>query len=737
MMRPGISNDMLARAGVRSVNADEAMGLCNLAEPGLWLPYRDADGNAVRDGVTTYGRLRLDTPQGKKKYHQAAGTTVHAYLPPGLNDFKETGGDLYLIEGEFKSLSLTEAGFPAVGISGFYGFVLPDSDELVPELAAVIARRQPQRILFCGDSDTAMNFHFAHAAARLANLVKPLPVLLPRIPTSGFGKGADDCRAQLNGTFESWWRERVDIAVAVTPETTAGRLAVGLFEAEAESLATLKGTARLELEERVVKLAAALPKPATLQERVLAVATKQLGMGRRGLLRAVKELQDQRRQQTDPKPIDAFYDPAKRCYWIPNDRGEMIEVSETSMTRHLISAGFLNDKNHGVTQLDEELIRLQRTRDVVYAGPLAGHSVGLQEQCGQRILVTRPARLLLPVAGDSPAIQQLICDLFDDPDHPEIEQIPYVLGWLKVAYESLLNQQLRPGQALAIAGPRDCGKSLLQALITEIFGGRSAKPYRYMSGATEFNGDLFGAEHLMIEDEVAFTDIRARRHFGARIKDFTVNATQSCHGKNRPALSLKPFWRMSITLNDEPENLLILPPIDDSLEDKIILLKAKKAGLPADIGTADGRARYWAQLMQELPMFLDTLMQFQIPATLQSGRFGVKHFQHPTLITALSEMSPEMRLMGLIDAALAEHEHIGKWTGTATELERLLSESKIGFEARRLLDWNNATGTYLGRLAKKLPNRVHGQRTNTSRQWTVYPSNWVWSGTESVEAKAA
>jgi hypothetical protein len=239
----------------------------------------------------------------------------------------------------------------------------------------------------------------------------------------------------------------------------------------------------------------------------------------------------------------------------------------------------------------------------------------------------------------------------------------------------------------------------------------------------------------MIEDEVAFTDIRARRHFGARIKDFTVNVTQSCHGKNRPALTLKPFWRTTITLNDEPEKLLILPPIDDSLEDKILLLKAKKAGLPADIGTTEGRLKYWGQLMRELPMFLDTLVNYTIPSRLQSGRFGVKHFQHPMLMAALSELSPEMRLMGLIDVALIEKDHIGKWSGTATDLERMLSESKVGFESRKLLEWNNATGTYLGRLAKKLPNRVQAQRTNMSRQWTIYPPHWIWNSETSRVAE--
>jgi hypothetical protein len=85
-----------------------------------------------------------------------------------------------------------------------------------------------------------------------------------------------------------------------------------------------------------------------------------------------------------------------------------------------------------------------------------------------------------------------------------------------------------------------------------------------MSDRTQFNSELFAAEHLMIEDEIASTDIRNRRSFGARIKDFTVNDLQSYHAKRVDALSIEPFWRVSITVNDEPEDLLILPPIDES-----------------------------------------------------------------------------------------------------------------------------------------------------------------------------
>ncbi len=91
-MRPGISEAMLQRAGVMHVSADEAKALCGLAAAGLWLPYHDADGGAVHDGHKVYGRLRLEHPKDKKKYHQAAGTTVHAYLPPSVAEERNVGG---------------------------------------------------------------------------------------------------------------------------------------------------------------------------------------------------------------------------------------------------------------------------------------------------------------------------------------------------------------------------------------------------------------------------------------------------------------------------------------------------------------------------------------------------------------------------------------------------------------------------------------------------------------------
>ena len=419
-----------------------------------------------------------------------------------------------------------------------------------------------------------------------------------------------------------------------------------------------------------------------------------------------------------PIPLKAYYDGAGKTFWIQDSRGVWIEIHESAMRRHLKQCGFspLAPKNECLSPLERELNRMQMEECIDYAGPLAGCSVGVVNMGGKRVLVKDSPQLIEPKSGECPTIDILLNNLFCGQVH---DQLPHVLGWLKIAVESLRSGSRRPGQALAIAGEHDSGKSLFQKLVTHILGGRSAKPYRYMSGGTDFNGELFGAEHQMIEDDVSVSDLRGRRSFGAKIKDLTVNEVQSCHAKNRQAISLEPFWRLTITLNCEPENMMILPPIDQSLEDKIILLMAYKKPMPMPTRTDQQRAAYWAKLVSELPAFIHRLMEWEIPPTLKSERFGVTHFHHPELLSAIDAMSPESRLLALIDLELFKEENPNEWHGTAEELEKALVVSGSNHHAKQLLSWPNATGTYLGRLASKQPQRFTSSRTNIKRSWKI------------------
>ena len=135
---------------------------------------------------------------------------------------------------------------------------------------------------------------------------------------------------------------------------------------------------------------------------------------------------------------------------------------------------------------------------------------------------------------------------------------------------------------------------------------------KWIIGRTNFNADLFEAEHLMIADEVPFTDLASRRVFGSKIKDITVNSIQTCHGKFANAIHLMPCWRLTISLNEESENLQMLPPLDTSLRDKIMLFKIKKAKILLPCNSPQERKEFWEELKKELPAFIQFLQNWEI-----------------------------------------------------------------------------------------------------------------------------
>ena len=410
-----------------------------------------------------------------------------------------------------------------------------------------------------------------------------------------------------------------------------------------------------------------------------------------------------------------YYDINRREYLIKNADNIWMRQTEAQCRRILKSFGISGRRPEGceLSPLDLETLRINNEESVVFAGSIAGMREGFYD-VGQKILVTDSPKLITPKKGDWDTLRSTILAILKDDKYP---QEVYFFSWLKVALEGLYNGQHRFGQALVLAGKAGCGKSLIQNIITELFGGRSAKPYQFMTGETTFNADLFGAEHLMIEDEAPDTSFKARKKFGTALKQFTVNRTQRLHAKGRDAVSLKPFWRVSISLNDEPDDLNVLPILDESLEDKLILLQVYKRQFPVSTNTSEQWESFWKTLCDELPAFVYWLLnEFQIPDELKSERFGVKHFHHPRLLSAIGALSPEVQMLDLIDSYLLDCLP-GEFT--ALSLEKLLRERVDRYLIDKLFSFGRACSTYLGKLAHLYPERVINRRTASARKWSI------------------
>ena len=421
----------------------------------------------------------------------------------------------------------------------------------------------------------------------------------------------------------------------------------------------------------------------------------------------------------DVLPLSPIYYDGRKDYHIPNDHGGWVVVNERRLTSELLLRGYNPDFEDGdlIPEVAEAVNRIQKAHYADFVGKLAGWERGFYQTDNGRLLITESTKLIRPVEGDWGMLHEVLARMFGD------RQLPYLYGWLKTALEALHAHRPRTGQALVLCGPKNAGKNLLCTLITKMFGGRMAKPYQFMMGKTPFNYDLFEAATLAIEDESGSRDIRLRQNFADAIKNITANEAQRCHRKYGDPVTLYPCWRLVISLNDEPERMLVLPPMGPDIEDKLILFKIQPGSMPVHTGTTTERDAFLVKLTSELPGFLHFLTHWQIPADKRDERFGVAHFHHTELLAGLQEFSPEDKLRDLIDEIIfGSGKPVRPWIGKAEELRSELRKcSRHQREVEEILVHANSCGTYLGRLKTRYPDRYKGALIEGHTRWTIEP----------------
>jgi P4 family phage/plasmid primase-like protien len=143
----GLNDEMIARAGLKSVTAEQAYLLGFRKLSGMVIPYPGRDGHI---------RLRPDAPpvdeHGREaKYLSVAGAGVRLYVPPGVERvLRERNKPLIITEGEKKALKATQEGFPTVGLSGVDCWRAKDQG-VIQDLKAIKWKHRPTYIAF--DSD--------------------------------------------------------------------------------------------------------------------------------------------------------------------------------------------------------------------------------------------------------------------------------------------------------------------------------------------------------------------------------------------------------------------------------------------------------------------------------------------------------------------------------------------------------------------------------------------------------
>lgn len=422
--------------------------------------------------------------------------------------------------------------------------------------------------------------------------------------------------------------------------------------------------------------------------------------------------------------LEAYYEAPKKQYWICDPNGVWFQVNGEAVIQRLEALGYnaKPPKGKKFSEADRELERVRMENHIMYAGPVAGHQPGLKQSNGGKYLITRGPKLVTPAEGDWSDIRKLGLRLFGD------EQWERVLGWSQNAIRGLYRGGCRRGQILVLAGPPGCGKSFWQnRIITPMLGGRFAKPVQFMTGGTTFNADLIASEHLMLEDEISRTDLKSRNAFGSAIKGFTVNTAQRVHGKGDNGFSVDSSHWMTMSVNDEPENLGILPPLEHSIVDKLMLLWCRVAINDEWPGNKQEIDRLHHAVVDQMPAFIHYLTEsHKIRGEIAHERYGVKAFLHQELVDRINGMSPEAELEYLIDVNWSQLAAEKKTlTMSSREIrQHLLENQNLCRQADKVVGYRDACGNLLAKLAEQNPEKFKKPHpSDRPRLWRVIWTN--------------
>jgi len=231
-----------------------------------------------------------------------------------------------------------------------------------------------------------------------------------------------------------------------------------------------------------------------------------------------------------------------------------------------------------------------------------------------------------------------------------VDAMERFLDWLCFGVMKLKDGERGQSRVLVVAGPAGGGKSLIvREFARQMLGGRSADAAPWLLGTTEFASELGAAELLYVDDALGDSSLKTRLRAAARIKEIVTagNKLQPIHAKGKDRYYQPVWWRLAIALNDTPEALSMLPPLDEGFADKVILLRAQETVLSK---RGDRAARHIEEMLSELP----GLMAYVLDRGIQGqgdGR-GPLAWQDPVLAGKLRETAPEYALAGMIIEAI-------------------------------------------------------------------------------------
>lgn len=364
----------------------------------------------------------------------------------------------------------------------------------------------------------------------------------------------------------------------------------------------------------------------------------------------------------------SYYRVIPEGLWVPSSKDDLIGHLKVTCG---VSAKV--DKSR-VSDVDRAVQYIQDYQRVTGAAPFAFQPAGIIMVNRRKFLNIHTRRVVSPAdekavwgpAGGMPTLSKFFDGFFDP-----IIQLDYFLSWASYAYRSFYLLSPRSGHSVIISGPPNIGKSFLNTgIMPALFGGME-DARAYLMGEDDFGAELFDVGYWPIDDSTAAHDHISHKKFSEMTKRMVANRTFRYHAKFQQATSVVWQGRICITCNRDEESLRIIPELEMSNREKLMLFRT--ASTPP-IDFLD-QTQMEHVIEREIAVFARYLLDFELPEHCRGDvRFGVQHYHEPSLVESAEQSSYYSAFYQILhdwrENFFVVYPKQEYWEGTALQLQK-------------------------------------------------------------------
>lgn len=245
-------------------------------------------------------------------------------------------------------------------------------------------------------------------------------------------------------------------------------------------------------------------------------------------------------------------------------------------------------------------------------------------------------------------------------------QLRYWLAWASRFYKACYNGVPSQGHAVFLIGDTGLGKTLINENVLDCLFNGIGNCGRFLMGEDNgFNSHLFEFGLWTCDDRVPASDRKKHQHYTSTVKSIVANGVFNVEEKYMKTGQLVWNGRLCVTANHTTEDIRMIPELNLSMRDKVLLFKARKHNI-----AFKDRKHNRKTCEQEAPYFAKYLLDFQLPTELQaSNRFGFDSYIDKSLEEFSLDSGPHSYVLELIEIfsdKMFSKDGVKEWAGSAS-----------------------------------------------------------------------